>query len=274
MLPSNHGIFNHFFEGLDMIHLSHSALLALLGVMSVLIAAEILWSWRKHKHAYNTKETLANVVILIGFQIAKIGLFSYQLYWSNLAFSLALVPMPENPGVFILTFILSDFVYYWHHRIMHTVQFFWTFHVVHHSSPWMNLTTSYRLNWFSGIFGVFFYLPLIIIGFPPKFVIASISGGLLYQFFLHTEAVGKLGLLEGFVNTPSAHRVHHATNPQYLDKNFGGVFMIWDRIFGTYIEEQEQPIYGITTGFVGHNPFKLVLHGFVDFARGTMKYKG
>jgi sterol desaturase/sphingolipid hydroxylase (fatty acid hydroxylase superfamily) len=257
-----------------MFGLSRSLALVIIGCMAALVAAEMLWSWRKHKRVYNAKETLANVVILIGFQIAKVALFGYQLYWSNLAFSIALFPLPQTPLVFGLTFLLADFIYYWHHRVMHTVNFFWAFHVVHHSSPWMNLTTSYRLNWLSGIFGVFFYLPLIIIGFPPVYVAASLALGLLYQFFLHTEAIGTLGFLEGILNTPSAHRVHHASNAQYIDKNYGGVLMIWDRMFGTYIQEQEKPVYGITTGFQGHNPLKLVFHGFADALRGTMKYKG
>ncbi|MFY7999801.1 MAG: sterol desaturase family protein [Candidatus Kapaibacteriota bacterium] len=257
-----------------MLPLPHSVALGIIGVLSLCVALEMLWSWRKHKRAYNTKETFANIAILLGFQISKVALFGYQLYWSNMAFSLALLPLPEAPWVFACCFVATDCVYYWHHRIMHTTRFFWMFHVVHHSSPWMNLTTSYRLNWLSGIFGVFFYLPLIIIGFPPKFVAASVGLGLLYQFFLHTEAIGKLGVVEGILNTPSAHRVHHATNKQYIDKNYGGVFMLWDRVFGTYIEEEEKPQYGITSGFQGHNPFQLVFHGFADYVRGKMHYKG
>jgi sterol desaturase/sphingolipid hydroxylase (fatty acid hydroxylase superfamily) len=112
------------------------------------------------------------------------------------------------------------------------------------------------------------------LGLPPVYVAISFSVNLIFQLFLHTEAVGKIPFIEGIIDTPSAHRVHHGSNPAYIDKNYGGVFMIWDRIFGTYQQETEPVEYGITTGFVSHNPMVLVFHGFIDFFRGKMDYKG
>jgi sterol desaturase/sphingolipid hydroxylase (fatty acid hydroxylase superfamily) len=138
----------------------------------------------------------------------------------------------------------------------------------------MNLTTAYRLNWFGAIVSPLFFIPLAIAGFPPDFIVASYALNLLYQFFLHTEAVGKLPVIEGVIDTPSAHRVHHGSNPIYIDKNFGGVFMIWDKLFKTYQPESEPVVYGITTGFISYNPFVLVFKGFIDLFKGKMKYKG
>jgi sterol desaturase/sphingolipid hydroxylase (fatty acid hydroxylase superfamily) len=242
--------------------------------MFVLIFIEFLWSRRTNRNVYTLKETLANLGIFTGFQISKLMFASYQLYIFTLAQRFTPMLLPKNIWTFAVTFIVIDFLYYWHHRAMHEIKFFWSFHLVHHSSLWYNLTTSYRLNWFGSLIGVFFYLPAVLIGLPPEFIVASLALNLFFQFFLHTEAIGSLGVLEGVVNTPSAHRVHHGSNERYIDKNHGGVLMIWDRLFGTYQTETEQVKYGITTGFVSYNPFTLVFHGFVDMAKGKLAAKG
>jgi sterol desaturase/sphingolipid hydroxylase (fatty acid hydroxylase superfamily) len=245
-----------------------------LPAMILLIIAEIIWSYRRRKKTYHLKEVTANLLILIGFRLSQLVFAGYQLYWFNLGFEFSLFELPKNPLTFLVTFLLLDFLYYWHHRAMHELKFFWAFHLVHHSSLWFNLTTAFRLNWFGALFGVFFYLPAALLGCPIQFIAMSLTLNLFFQFFLHTEAVGKLGFLEGVINTPSAHRVHHASNDCYLDKNYGGVLMIWDRVFGTYQSEQEPVRYGITTGFAGYNPVQLITQGFIDFARGKMNYKG
>ena len=135
----------------------------------------------------------------------------------------------------------------------------------------MNLTMAYRLNWLSAIISPVFFLPLAFLGIPTDFIVLSYALNLLYQFFMHTEAVGKLGWLEGIIDTPSAHRVHHGSDPIYIDKNFGGVFMIWDRLFGTYQPELEKPTYGLTTGFTSYNPFRLVFQGFIEWLTPNRK---
>lgn len=240
----------------------------------LLVTLEIVWSWRYEKHKYNVKETAANLFIFAGFQLSKYLFTGYQLAVFAFFYQFRLFTFPKSIWLFLLAVVVVDFLYYCFHRISHTVKFFWAFHLVHHSSPWLNLTTAYRINWFGALIMPLFYIPAILIGFTPVTVVLAYSLNLLYQFFLHTEAIGKLGFLEKIIDTPSNHRVHHGANPQYIDKNFGGILMIWDRLFGTYEPENEKVKYGITTGFMGHNPFKLVFHGFIDLFKGKMNYKG
>jgi sterol desaturase/sphingolipid hydroxylase (fatty acid hydroxylase superfamily) len=238
------------------------------------ILVEILWSQWRHKNIYVLPEFMTNLGILIGSKVTKGFVLSYQAFCFAWVGQWALVHLPMSLAVFLLTFIGTEFCYYVHHRISHEVKFFWAFHLIHHSSPWFNLTTSYRLHWFGGLTSIIFYLPLVFLGLPPLFIAASLGISLLYQFFLHTQAIPRLGILEGLINTPSAHRVHHGANPEYIDKNYGGILMIWDRLFGTYAPETVSPVYGITTGFVSHNPFVLLFHGFKDILRGQMASKG
>ena len=259
---------------MDTTNLSRGLMFTVAVSVLFLIGLEIVWSRRQAKPVYALPETAANLAIFGGLQVARFALDGYQIFWLQLVGATTLWHWESNGLSFLLTFVLTDFVYYWHHRVMHVVKFFWAFHVVHHSGRQFNLTTSFRLNWLAGLVSIFFYLPLVALGCPPRFVLASLALGLLYQFILHTEAVGRLPWVEGILNTPSAHRVHHGSNEPYLDKNFGGALMIWDRLFGTYESESELPVYGITTGFVSHNPFKLVTHGFVELARGRMNHRG
>jgi sterol desaturase/sphingolipid hydroxylase (fatty acid hydroxylase superfamily) len=246
----------------------------LLAVLFLLVLAEIIWSWRKDKKMYTVKETFTNLSVLAGFQLSKFLFAGYQLALLGWAADFRLIRLPAKGWVFLLCFFLADFIYYWFHRVSHSWKPLWAFHLIHHTSMTMNLTTSYRLNWFSAIISPLFFIPLALAGFPTDLIAASYALNLLYQFFLHTEAVGRLGAIEGILDTPSAHRVHHGSNPVYIDKNFGGVLMIWDRLFGTYQPETEKVRYGITTGFVSYNPFKLVLKGFIDLFTDKMKYKG
>lgn len=128
----------------------------------------------------------------------------------------------------------------------------------------MNLTAAYRLNWFSALISPLFFVPLALLGLPADFIVVSYALNLLYQFFLHTEVIHSMGVLEGIIDTPSAHRVHHGSNALYLDKNFGGVFMWWDRLFHTYQPETEKVQYGIPGNMITYNPFKLVFQGFAE----------
>lgn len=248
--------------------------LPILLFLAALIAAEMIWSWKKDKKVYQVKETFANMAILAGFQLSKLIFAGYQL--SLLGWFADLIPfhLPRGIWTALSCFVLADFCYYWFHRVSHHWHPLWAFHLIHHSSMSMNLTTAYRLNWFGALVSPIFFIPLVLLGFPPEYIVGSYALNLLYQFFLHTEAIGKLGPIEGFLDTPSAHRVHHGSNPLYIDKNFGGVFIIWDKIFRTYQPETEKVRYGITTGFISYNPFKLVFKGFIDLFRHHMDYKG
>lgn len=234
-------------------------------VVAGLISAEIIWSWKKDKGAYHVKETVSNLAVFAGFQFSKYLFAGYQL--SMLVFFAGLAPfrLPQSGWVFLLTFITTDFIYYWFHRASHLWKPLWAFHMVHHSAMRMNLTAAYRLNWFSALVSPLFFIPAALLGMPPDFIVVSYSLNLAYQFLLHTEAVGSLGSVEKVMDTPSSHRVHHGSNPIYIDKNFGGVLIIWDRLFGTYQPETEKVVYGLTTGFLSHNPFMLVLQGFIDW---------
>jgi sterol desaturase/sphingolipid hydroxylase (fatty acid hydroxylase superfamily) len=143
-------------------------------------------------------------------------------------------------AAFALLFLGLEFFYYWYHRAAHRIRFFWATHRVHHSPNQLTLSTSFRLGWTGKVTGtVLFFTPLILVGFEPQAVLAALSLNLLYQFWLHTTWIPKLGWLEGILNTPSSHRVHHASNLRYLDANFGGVLVVFDRLFGTYVEERE-----------------------------------
>ncbi len=240
----------------------------------VLLLVELIWSWRRKKHNYDLRESAANVFMYGTLLSSKIFLGAYQIFLLYLTYDYRLFTIESNVYTFVAVFVLAEFTYYWQHRLMHESKPFWAVHLVHHSSPWMNLTTSLRLPWLDPVVQPLFHLWMIFIGFHPLLVGAAVLSNLFYQYWLHTEMVPKLGFLEGWLNTPSAHRVHHASNHVYIDKNYGGVTMIFDRIFGTYQAETEPPVYGVTTGFQGHNPFKIQVIGIWDFVRGKFDYKG
>lgn len=230
----------------------------------VLVTAEIIWSWKKDKGAYDIKETFSNLAVFAGFQFSKYIFAGYQLAILGFFTKLTPFPLPRNSWVFLATFITADLIYYWFHRVSHAWKPLWAFHLIHHSAMHMNLTASYRLNWFSALISPLFFVPAVMLGMPAEYIVIAYALNLAYQFFLHTEVVGKLGFAENIMDTPSSHRVHHGCNPLYIDRNFGGVFIIWDKLFGTYQPETEKVIYGLTTGFVSYNPFVLVIKGFKD----------
>jgi sterol desaturase/sphingolipid hydroxylase (fatty acid hydroxylase superfamily) len=199
------------------------------------VAAELIWSRVAGHGVYSLKEALSN----LGMMIVGNGLRPAATAWTLLVLSLLeplrSVRMPETGWTFLVTFLVVDFAYYWYHRLSHEVPLLWAIHHAHHSSPWMNLTTAVRLNWIGKFLSPLFFAPLVLLGLPATFVTASLAIGLLYQFPLHTRAIGRLGRFEGTVlNTPSAHRVHHGSNARYIDRNYAGVFIVWDRLFGTY----------------------------------------
>jgi sterol desaturase/sphingolipid hydroxylase (fatty acid hydroxylase superfamily) len=163
-----------------------------------------------------------------------------------------------------------EFFYYWHHRFSHTVRWFWATHAVHHTPNHIVLWGAIRLGWTGTLTGVFlFYAPLVLIGFPPKAVLMMLGINLIYQFWLHTELVPKLGWLETIFNTPSHHRVHHGSNTEYLDRNYGGILIIFDRLFNTLAVEDEKIAirYGLTKPLNSNNPFFIALHEWLAIAR-------
>jgi len=167
-------------------------------------------------------------------------------------------------------FLLDDFAYYWFHRVSHERRWFWASHVVHHSSQRYNLTTALRQTWTGRFsFTFIFSLPLVLIGFPPEMVLFVGALNLVYQYWIHTELIDRLGPLEWILNTPSHHRVHHAVNPDYLDSNYAGTLIIWDRIFGTFVaEKNDQSLsYGIVQNINSYNPLKIAFHEWMGIIR-------
>jgi alkylglycerol monooxygenase len=157
-----------------------------------------------------------------------------------------------------------DFLYYWFHRWSHEVNAGWAAHVVHHQSEEYNLTVALRQGAFQQAFSWVFYLPLALVGFSPAVFLAASSFNTLYQFWIHTRLVGRLGPLEWVLNTPSHHRVHHGRNPRYVDRNHGGTLIVWDRLFGTFAPEEDEPVYGITKPLASWNPVWANLHQWVE----------
>ena len=157
----------------------------------------------------------------------------------------------------VLVVLLADLVYYWEHRIAHEVRILWTQHAVHHSSRDYNIVTAVRFGPLEGVWSLIAHLPLVLLGFPPELVFFGIITVLAYQTWLHTETIGKLGPLEWILNTPSHHRVHHGSDDKYLDRNYGGITIVWDRLFGTFQEEEETPRYGLKRDFDSQNPIHV-----------------
>ena len=170
----------------------------------------------------------------------------------------------DAAGAWIACFVAQDFLYYWFHRWSHEVSAGWAAHVVHHQSEEYNLTVALRQGAFQPAFSWVFYLPLAVLGFPPAMFLAVSSFNTLYQFWIHTRLIGRLGPLEWVLNTPSHHRVHHARNPRYIDRNHGGTLIVWDRLFGTFGEERDEPVYGITKPLASWNPLWANLHYWVE----------
>ena len=216
---------------------------------------------------FDFKEIVANLSLGGSYQVFEI--IAHTLFTGAAVawfYSNRLFDIPVNAWTLPLIFLGVEFCYYWFHRTSHRVRWFWTAHVVHHSSEEMNMTTAMRQSLLYSITGWWlFFMPLVVLGVNPVVVFALYACNLAYQFFIHTESVGKLHpVLEFLFDTPSAHRVHHGRNEQYIDKNYGGVLIIFDRLFGTYEEEVEAVEYGIVEQVDSKNVLTLNFHEFLD----------
>jgi sterol desaturase/sphingolipid hydroxylase (fatty acid hydroxylase superfamily) len=246
------------------------AFLAVVAVTAIL--AEVAWSRWRGRRVYNLGESLSNLAMMAVNRLLRPVVLAWSLFVLSLLEPLQPFRLPNTGWAFLLTFLVTDFAYYWYHRLSHELPLLWTMHHTHHSSPWLNLTTAMRLNWVAKFVGPLFFAPLMLLGMSPAHIIASLALGLAWQFFLHTEAIGRLGWLEGkLLNTPSAHRVHHGCNARYIDKNFAGALIVWDRLFGTYEPEHEPVCYGVTSGFAGHNPLVIQLLPLWKYIRGEWR---
>jgi sterol desaturase/sphingolipid hydroxylase (fatty acid hydroxylase superfamily) len=242
-------------------------LIVALPIFLLAVAAE--WYYEKYKdlEIYKGKDFLASlsmamITAVVEFlpKVMAFVAFYYLHEWS---------PLRDLIGrqwwAFGLLFFLDDFAYYWFHRMNHEVRLFWAGHVSHHSSEYMNFGTALRQGAGERLHKYFFWLWIPLLGFDPLMIFVVHSFNLLYQFWTHTELIKKANpLIEFFMNTPSHHRVHHASNIRYLDRNHGGVLIIWDRLFGTFSEEKdfEKPIYGLTVNIETYNPIKVASHEY------------
>ncbi|MGI9543817.1 MAG: sterol desaturase family protein [Cyclobacteriaceae bacterium] len=179
--------------------------------------------------------------------------------------------IPINGWTMFLAIVLIDFLYYWEHRLEHEIRLLWSYHSIHHSSPIYNYTTALRVSFIDNFVTWIFFLPAILIGFNPFIVFIAIGVMLVYQFWLHTEIIGKLGWYEKIFMTPSQHRVHHGSDDIYLDRNYGAIFSLWDRWFGTFQEELHKPTYGLTTQINTINPVKVHAYEYISIFRDLKK---
>lgn len=236
-----------------------------------------LWvARRRGRRLYRFADSIANLGNGIGEQIIQafcipitVGVYATVFAHARLA-----TISSRSVVAWIVLFIVLDFLYYAYHRASHRVNFLWAGHVVHHSSEEYNFSVALRQSWFGQQLTEWvFFLPLALAGFPPAMFVVTITLNTLYQFFIHTRLVGRLGPLEWILNTPSHHRVHHGVNPRYIDRNYAGILILWDRMFGSFEPERERVVYGLTKNIETYNPFRIAFHEYAAIARDVARAK-
>ena len=235
-------------------------------VFIVLIALELFIDIRQKLKLYESKDTAA--CISMGLGVILIGLLTKTMYFFfySWIFQFRIFDLENTWWMWVLLLFADDFSFYWHHRLSHEVRILWAAHVQHHSSERLNLAVALRQSWGEPFYKYLFYCWIPLLGFDPIYIFVMQAVSLIYQFFQHTELVGKLGPIEWIFNTPSHHRVHHAVQHQYLDRNHAGILIIWDRIFGTFVKEkkEDKPIYGITNNIKSFNPLVIASHEYIN----------
>ena len=253
----------------------------------VALIIELLVNWRKQAGYYRSNDAINSIsagmldttlgyftkilpLLGWGFALQHLALFNMQLSWFD--FSL------QGLSLWVLAAIAWDFCYYWFHRFSHEISVLWAAHAVHHQSEDYNLSTALRQTSTGFLFGWIFYLPLFVAGFPLEVIVTVNAINLIYQFWVHTQLIRRLGPLESILMTPSHHRVHHAQNARYIDKNYGGMFIVWDRLFGTYEPERDDDpvVFGVRKPLASWNPFwaNLQVYDYLLFdARMTKRWR-
>ncbi|MDX2002251.1 MAG: sterol desaturase family protein [Chitinophagales bacterium] len=255
-------------------------------IFFLLIGVELLIDKLRGTHYYRLNDAITNLSCGIGSQIVGkviiggLTIVGYQYLYTHWRFFEFPSLKADDPVwlvtiTWLLLFLGVDFCYYWFHRLAHEISVLWGSHIVHHQSEEYNLTVALRQAWLQGAFSWVFYLPLALIGFTPEMFITVAAINTLYQFWIHTKFIGKLPKpIEYIFNTPSHHRVHHGVNPKYIDRNHAGSLIIWDRMFGTFQEEEEEVVYGITTQTNSWNPLWVNFDYWLDLFRLTARAKG
>lgn len=236
----------------------------------LLLLAEAVFDTLNKRELYEVRDTFSSLAMGIGNVLT--GLFTkglifavYLWIYQFRVFTLE----PHHWWVWVAVLFADDFSYYWFHRVSHSCRYFWASHVVHHSSRKYNLSTALRQTWTGNLSGSFlFWAWMPLLGFHPIMILTMQAISLIYQFWIHTEAVNKLPyFLELVLNTPSHHRVHHSSEIKYLDRNHAGILIIWDRLFGTFQPEEERPVYGLTKNIQSYNPLRIAFHEWKDIFR-------
>ena len=222
---------------------------------------------RRDLRGYEARDTaaslamgLGNVILAAGGKVAAVAL------WSGLH-RFALFDLGREAWVWLLLIPCEDFCYYWFHRLHHEVRLLWAAHENHHSSRHYNLSTALRQSWTTPFTGPLFWAPLALLGFDPIMIGTAQAISLVYQFWIHTEGIGRIGPLEWILNTPSHHRVHHGRNVRYLDRNHAGILIVWDRLFGTFEPESERADFGLTRNIATFDPVRIAFHEWYDLLR-------
>ena len=244
-------------------------------VMLFFTAIEMVVTYYQEKDFYEKKETIGSILVGLGNLVVTATLKIGLLYGSIWIYNLIPWRMEFQWWTLIPCYIILDFFSYWAHRVSHEQRFWWATHVVHHSGEFYNLTVSYRLSWIQHL-KIIFFLPVALMGFHPIIFFVTNQMAVLFQFWVHTEYIRRMpAWIEYIFATPSNHRVHHGSQEQYIDKNFGATFIFWDRIFGTFEPEDEPVKYGITTNIPNKaDPFFINFHELTDMVHDVRKAKG
>ena len=229
-------------------------------IVLAMIFAELLISNWQNKKYYKKEDTLCTIGLLTGNIIVAFSIkglilaFHFYLYQFKVLELASILPLW---AMWVLTFIMIDLVFYIYHRMSHRVRFLWAIHLSHHSSEEMNFAVSFRQAWFGPISKIPFFMVLPLLGFDPTIIAVAGVMSTLWGIVGHTQIVGKLGFVEWVFNTPSHHRVHHGSNKQYIDKNYGNLLIIWDKMFGTFEPEEEPVKFGLVNNVNTYNPTKI-----------------
>lgn len=226
----------------------------------VLMIAEAIVTSRRRIRGYEPKDTVTSLTMGVGNVLIDLLMKTVHFLMLSAVAQWAVLDIGHSWWKWILLLIATDFCYYWFHRLSHEVRFLWSAHVNHHSSRRYNLSTALRQSWTTPFTSLLFYWPLALIGFDPAAILVSSALNTIYQFWIHTEVIGRTGPLEWIFNTPSHHRVHHGRNVEYLDRNYAGILIVWDRWLGTFEPERAPVDYGLTKNIDTYNPIKVAFH--------------
>lgn len=229
------------------------------GFILLMVVESILTASRKVR-GYETKDTFASLAMGVGNVIVAFFAKAYAYVVYDFAALFQVTQIELTWWTIPALIVCEDFCYYWFHRLHHEVRLFWAAHVNHHSSTRYNLSTALRQSWTTPLTGPIFWAPLAVIGFDPAAILFAQSVSLIYQYWIHTELIDRMGPLEAVMNTPSHHRVHHGRNVRYLDRNYAGIFIVWDKLFGSFEPEAEPLDFGLTKNIHTFNPVKIAFH--------------